>query len=130
MDNLTQKQRRYCMSKIRSKDTKPKKNVRIILDKLNARYNIHAKALPGTPDIVIPETKNIIFVNGYFWHQHKNCKKANRPVRRKKISEAAKDIGVTPTSVRRWWITQYGEYGKDASLLRHLIFQTPLFINK
>ena len=33
--------------------------------------------------------------------------------RKKKISEVAKDIGVTPTSIRRW-ITQYSEYGKDA----------------
>lgn len=33
--------------------------------------------------------------------------------RRKKISELAKDIGVTPASVRRW-IKQYSEYGKDA----------------
>jgi len=33
--------------------------------------------------------------------------------RRKKISELAKDIGVTSTSVRRW-IKQYSEYGKDA----------------
>jgi len=79
MDNLTQKQRRYCMSKIRSKDTKPEKAVRTILDKLNIRYNIHAKTLPGTPDIVIPEIKKIIFVNGCFWHQHKNCKRANIP---------------------------------------------------
>src|SRR5680860_848702 len=33
--------------------------------------------------------------------------------RRKKISEVARDIGVTPTSIKRW-ITQYSEYGKDA----------------
>ena len=33
--------------------------------------------------------------------------------RKKKISEVAKDIGVTSTSIRRW-ITQYSEYGKDA----------------
>ena len=33
--------------------------------------------------------------------------------RRKNISEVAKDIGVTSTSIRRW-ITQYSEYGKDA----------------
>jgi len=31
---------------------------------------------------------------------------------RKKISELAKDIGVTSTSIRRW-MTQYSEYGKD-----------------
>lgn len=67
------------MSKIRSKDTKPEKVVRTILDKLNVRYNINVKALPGIPDIVIPEIKKIIFINGCFWHQHKNCKRANIP---------------------------------------------------
>ena len=79
MDNLTQKQRKYCMSRIRSKNTKPEKTIITILDKLNIRYNIHARALPGTPDIVIPEINKIIFINGCFWHQHKNCKRANIP---------------------------------------------------
>lgn len=79
MDNLTKNQRHYCMSKIRSKNTKPEKTVRNILDKLNLKYNIHTKKLLGTPDITIPEIKKIIFVNGCFWHQHKNCKRANMP---------------------------------------------------
>jgi len=79
MDNLTKKQRQHCMSKIRSKNTKPEKIVRKTLDKLDIKYNIHTKILPGTPDIVISETKKIIFVNGCFWHQHKNCKRANIP---------------------------------------------------
>jgi len=35
--------------------------------------------------------------------------------RRKKVNEVVRDIGVTPTSIRRW-ITQYSEYGKDAFL--------------
>lgn len=30
-----------------------------------------------------------------------------------KVSGVAKDIGVTPTSVRRW-IKEYSDYGKDA----------------
>lgn len=33
--------------------------------------------------------------------------------RGKKVSEVAEDIGVTPTSIRRW-IKQYGEHGEDA----------------
>ncbi|MCK4296948.1 MAG: transposase, partial [Candidatus Marinimicrobia bacterium] len=33
--------------------------------------------------------------------------------RKKKISEVARDIGVTSISIKRW-ITQYSEYGKDA----------------
>ncbi len=59
MDNLTKKQRQYCMSKIRSKNTKPEKAVRKILDKLNIKYNIYTKILPGTHDIVISEMKKL-----------------------------------------------------------------------
>ena len=61
MYNLTKKQRQYCMSKIRSKNTKPEKAVRKILD-INIKYNIHTKILPGIPDIAISEIKKIIFV--------------------------------------------------------------------
>ena len=28
------------------------------------------KILPGTPDIVLPKYKTVIFVNGCFWHKH------------------------------------------------------------
>ena len=59
MGNLTKKQRQYCMSKIRSKNNKPEKAVRKILDKPNIKYNIHTKVLPGTPDISILETKKL-----------------------------------------------------------------------
>jgi DNA mismatch endonuclease (patch repair protein) len=106
MDNLTQKQRQYCMSKIRSKDTKPEKVVRTILDKLNVRYNIHAKALPGTPDIVIQKIKKIMFINGCFWHQHKNCKRANIPKTNKeywikKLSRNAKKQNTDIKNLRK-----------------------------
>lgn len=40
--------------------------------------------------------------------------------RKKKISEVAKDIGVTSTSIRRW-ITQYSEYGKDAKTKNNIL---------
>jgi len=102
MDNLTQKQRRYCMSKIRSKDTKPEKVVRTILDKLNVRYNIHAKTLPGTPDIVIPEINKLIFINGCFWHQHKNCKRANLPKTNKEywIKKLSRNIKKQNTDIK------------------------------
>ena len=32
------------------------------------------KDLPGTPDIVLPRYKTVIFVNGCFWHGHKGCR--------------------------------------------------------
>ena len=35
--------------------------------------------MPGRPDIVFVSKKIAIFVNGCFWHQHENCKIANKP---------------------------------------------------
>lgn len=35
---------------------------------------MHDKKLPGKPDIVLSKYKTVIFVNGCFWHGHKNCK--------------------------------------------------------
>jgi len=74
MDNLNKKQRKKCMSNIKSKNTMPELAVRKILTKKGIRYRLHVNKLPGKPDIVISKLKTAIFINGCFWHQHKNCK--------------------------------------------------------
>ena len=38
------------------------------------RYRKNDKRLPGTPDIVLPKYKTVVFVNGCFWHGHEGCK--------------------------------------------------------
>src|SRR5581483_2183860 len=37
------------------------------------RYRLHRSDLPGTPDLVFPSRKKLIFIHGCFWHQHKGC---------------------------------------------------------
>lgn len=61
------------MALIRSKNTKPEVIVRKYLFQNGFRYRIHAKKLPGTPDIVLKKYKTVIFINGCFWHGHINC---------------------------------------------------------
>jgi DNA mismatch endonuclease (patch repair protein) len=78
-DHLTKKKRSWNMSRIRSRDTAPEKVVRKTLTELGARYRLHAKQLPGKPDIVIKKNKTAIFINGCFWHQHKGCKRKTMP---------------------------------------------------
>ncbi len=73
-DVLTPKQRHHCMSRIRSKNTKPEILVRRFLFANGFRYRINVKNLPGTPDIVLRKYRTVIFVNGCFWHGHENCK--------------------------------------------------------
>lgn len=62
------------MSQIRSKDTKPELIVRKYLHSNGYRFRLHDKALPGKPDLVLKKIKTAIFINGCFWHGHKNCK--------------------------------------------------------
>ncbi len=54
----------------KSKDTKPELTIRKILHKLGYRYRLHAKDLPGKPDIVFTARRRIIQVSGCFWHGH------------------------------------------------------------
>ena len=65
------------MRRVRSKDTRPEIVVRKFLYSLGYRYRLHRKDLPGTPDIVFPNRKKIIFVHGCFWHGHR-CKRGAR----------------------------------------------------
>jgi len=66
--------RSYNMSCVKSKNTKPEIWVRKYLFACGFRYRINVKKLPGTLDIVLPKYKTAIFVNGCFWHGHKNCR--------------------------------------------------------
>ncbi len=65
--------RSYNMSRIKSKDTKPEIFVRKFLFANGFRYRLHAKNLPGKPDVILPKYKTAIFINGCFWHGHENC---------------------------------------------------------
>lgn len=74
MDVHDKKTRSYNMSRIKGKNTKPEELVRKFLFSQGFRYRKNDAKLPGTPDIVLPKYKTIIFVNGCFWHGHINCK--------------------------------------------------------
>lgn len=70
MDVLTPEQRRLNMSRIRGKDTKPEMLLRRGLHAIGLRYRLHVCGLPGTPDLVFPRYKAVVFVHGCFWHGH------------------------------------------------------------
>lgn len=74
LDVHSKETRSYNMSRIRSKNTKPEEKVRKYLFSKGFRYRKNDKRLPGTPDIVLPKYKIVIFVNGCFWHGHSDCK--------------------------------------------------------
>ena len=73
-DVKTPEQRSRNMAAIRGKDTKPEMIVRKYLFSQGLRFRVQVRKLPGTPDIVLPKYKTVIFVNGCFWHGHEGCK--------------------------------------------------------
>ncbi len=73
-DKVSSLRRSEIMSSIKSKDTKPEIIVRKFLHLSGLRYRLHDKKLIGKPDIKLTKYKTVIFVNGCFWHGHKDCK--------------------------------------------------------
>lgn len=70
VDHVSEKRRSWIMSKVRQKDTKPELTLRRALHRLGYRYRLHCRDLPGSPDIVFPSRRKVIFVHGCFWHGH------------------------------------------------------------
>lgn len=79
--NETDTARSAQMSRIRGRDTEPEMRVRRALHAAGLRYHLHAKDLPGKPDLVFRGRRIALFVHGCFWHQHPdpNCKLARMP---------------------------------------------------
>lgn len=78
-DRLTKERRSWNMSQIRGKNTKPEVLVRSMLHRMGLRFRIHARGLPGRPDIVLPKYTAVVFVHGCFWHRHRGCKNCTIP---------------------------------------------------
>ena len=73
----TPEERSRVMRQVKSQDTSPELRVRKLLHGLGYRYRLHRRGLPGTPDIVFPARRKVIFVHGCFWHGH-GCKRGAR----------------------------------------------------
>lgn len=78
-DCFTPEQRHKCMASILNKGTKPEIKFRHTLWKLGFRYRTNDRQLPGSPDIVLPKYRSVIFVHGCFWHGHYGCKNYTIP---------------------------------------------------
>lgn len=79
IDVFSKEQRSSIMRRVRSKNTTPELKVRRLLHAEGYRFTLHSGGLPGKPDIVFSRRKIVIFVHGCFWHQHRQCKAADRP---------------------------------------------------
>ncbi len=79
MDSLTPEERSEIMARVRSKNSRPELFVRKLVFALGYRYRLHARELPGCPDLVFRPRRKVIFVHGCFWHRHNNCALARMP---------------------------------------------------
>jgi DNA mismatch endonuclease (patch repair protein) len=77
------------MARVKSTGTKPELLIRRILTDLGARYRLHRKDLPGSPDVVMAGRRLAIFVHGCFWHGH-DCARGSR----------------TPKANRDYWLAK------------------------
>src|SRR4051794_15552930 len=78
-DLLSPARRSALMARVKSRDTRPEIAVRRMLHAAGYRFRLHRRDLPGTPDIVLPSRRIIIFVHGCFWHGHSGCRLATIP---------------------------------------------------
>ena len=67
------------MRSVKRENTLPELVVRQTLHSMGYRFRLHRKDLPGSPDIVLPKHRTVIFVNGCFWHHHNDCPRASIP---------------------------------------------------
>lgn len=67
------------MSRVGTKHTLAELRVRTAAHARGLRFRLHRRDLPGTPDMVFPKRRLVLFVNGCFWHRHAGCKMATTP---------------------------------------------------
>jgi len=84
VDVFSKRKRSLIMAGIGCKNTGPELAVRCFLHRKGLRFRLHRADLPGTPDIVLPKYRAVVFVHGCFWHGHSGCRKGRTlPVTRK-----------------------------------------------
>lgn len=97
------------MARIGAKNSKPEIVVRQVLHAMGYRFRLHAKELPGKPDIVMRPRRKTIFVHGCFWHRHGGCRRTTTPKTRHEFWQAkfdaneARDQRVQAELVERGW---------------------------
>lgn len=56
------------MAAVKNKDSRAELALRRELHRRGVRYRLHARDVPGRPDIVIRRRRLAVFVDGDFWH--------------------------------------------------------------
>jgi len=104
MTKKPENSRSAIMRSVKSTDTGPEMAIRRLVHRLGYRFRLHRKSLPGTPDLVFPRLRKVVFVHGCFWHGHK-CARGNR----------------IPKSNRDYWIAKIARNRERDEINRALL---------
>lgn len=109
-DFVSAEARSKIMKSVRRSDTTAELVVRSLLSSMGLRFRVKNNDLPGSPDVVNRKGKWAVFVNGCFWHGHKNCPKT-------KGGSASR----VPMSNRAFWFEKLkANRSRDAKKCREL----------
>lgn len=78
MDTISAERRSALMKRVKRSNTRPELVLRKELHRRGLRFVIGDRRLPGTPDLVFPRHRAVVFVHGCFWHGH-NCRQGRVP---------------------------------------------------
>lgn len=70
-DNLSSRDRSYCMSRVKGRDTGLETILRSTLHRQGLRFRKHVASLPGKPDLVVARARLAVFIDGDFWHGYR-----------------------------------------------------------
>jgi DNA mismatch endonuclease (patch repair protein) len=107
-DIVDQQTRSRMMAGIKGKNTKPELAFRRALHALGFRFRLHAKKVPGRPDIVLPKHRAAVFVHGCFWHRHQGCRYTTSPSTRPDFWQAKFKANTTRYSAVRMMLRETG----------------------
>lgn len=76
------------LAAVGSRDTAPELVVRRMLHGMGLRFRLHRRDLPGSPDVVLPKHRTVVFVHGCYWHRHAQCPYSQVPARNSEFWQA------------------------------------------
>lgn len=100
-DIVNQQTRSRMIAGIRGKDTGPEMALRRAMHVRGFRYRLHAKGLPGRPDLVLPKYGAVVFVHGCFWHRHPDCRYTSVPSTRQEFWQSKFEANVVRDNAAR-----------------------------
>ncbi len=105
-DIFSKEKRSEIMRAVKSRDTGPERKIRKALFARGLRYRLNDKRLPGSPDLVFPKHRAVLFVHGCFWHGHdcprgRRLPKTNARYWREKIARNVKRDARARVALRR-----------------------------